>query len=138
MIRLSEDIKKLWIKATLKNIKILSNNRTFLVHDIEKGEPVTSYRDVYKAKIQSDGSFDKLRLIIVVGGFVHNKELVGYTCSPTASIINLKYFLEDAIKHKTRVHQLDFIGSFLETTFKNKVFVKLDSRYADYFQEYSS
>ena len=36
------------------------------------------------------------------------------------------------------MHQLDFIGSFLQAKFKNRVFVKLDSRYADYFPEYSN
>ena len=49
----------------------------------------------------------------------------------------LKYFPEDTTKHKARVHQLDFIGAFLQANFKNRVFVKLDSRYADYFPEYS-
>ena len=50
----------------------------------------------------------------------------------------LKYFLADATKHKARVHQLDFIGAFLQAKVKSKVFVKLDSRYADYFPEYSN
>ena len=50
---------------------------------------------------------------------------------------NLKYFLEDAVKHKARVHQLGFIGELLQEKVKNMVFVKLDSRYADYFPEYS-
>ena len=49
----------------------------------------------------------------------------------------LKYFLADAAKHKVRVHQLDFIGAFLQANVKNRVFVKLDMRYADYFPEYS-
>ena len=49
----------------------------------------------------------------------------------------LNYFLADAAKHKARVHQLDFIGSFLQAKVKNRVFVKLDMRYADYFPEYS-
>ena len=49
---------------------------------------------------------------------------------------NLKYFLADAAKHKARVHQLDFIGAFLQAKVKNRVFVKLDMRYADYFPEY--
>ena len=65
--------------------------------------------DVYKAKIQSDGSLDKLKLRIVVRGDLQNKELVGYTWSSTASMMTLKYFLADAGNHKTRVHQLDFI-----------------------------
>ena len=50
----------------------------------------------------------------------------------------LKYLLEDAAKHKARVHQLDIIGAFLQAKVKNRVFVKLDSRYADYFPEYSN
>ena len=51
---------------------------------------------------------------------------------------NFKYFLADAIKHKARVHQLDFIGELLQEKVKNRVFVKLDSIYTDYFTEYSN
>ena len=68
--------------------------------------------DVYKAKIQSDGSLDKLKLIIVVREDLQNKEIVGYTWSIAASMRTLKYFLADAAKHKTRPHQLYFIGAF--------------------------
>ena len=63
--------------------------------------------------------------------------MVGDTWSPIASMRTLKYFLADAAKHKTRVHQLDFIGAFLQTKVKKRVFVKLDMRYADYFPEYA-
>ena len=45
---------------------------------------------VYKEKNQSDGSFDQLKLRIVVIGDMQNKELVGDTCSPTASMSTLK------------------------------------------------
>ena len=46
----------------------------------------------------------------------------------------LKYFLADSVKHKTRVHQLDFIGAFFQKEFKNRVYVMVESRYEDYFQ----
>ena len=69
--------------------------------------------DVYKAKIQSDGSLDKLKLKIVVRGDLKNKELVGDTWSPTASMYTLKYFLVDAAKHKAKINHLDFIGALL-------------------------
>ena len=91
---------------------------------------------MYKAKIQYDGSLEKLESGIVVRGDLQNKELVGDTCSPTASMSTLKHFLEDATKHKARFHQLDFIGEFLKSKVKNRVFVKLDSRYADHFTEH--
>ena len=45
----------------------------------------------------------------------------------------LKYLLAYATKHKARVHKLDFIGALLKEKAKNRVFVKLDSRYTDYF-----
>ena len=35
------------------------------------------YMDVYKAKVQSNGSIDNLKLMIVVRGDTQNKESVG-------------------------------------------------------------
>ena len=98
---------------------------------------MTPYRDVYKARIQYDGSLDKIKWIIVVIGYLQNKELVGDTWLPTDSMRTLKYFLANANKHKARFHQLDFVGAFLQAKVKTRVFVKLDSRYADYFPEYA-
>ena len=63
--------------------------------------------------------------------------MVGDTWSPTASMRTLKFSLADADKHKTRFHQLDFIGAFLQAKVKNRVFVKLNIRYTDYFPEYA-
>ena len=93
--------------------------------------------DVYKAKIQSDGSLNKLKLRILVRGDIQNKEIVGDTWSPIASMRTLKYFLSDSAKHKEIVHQLDFIGEFLQAKVKNRVFFKLDIRYTYYFPEYA-
>ena len=45
--------------------------------------------DVYKAKINSDESLDKLKLRIVVRGDLQNKEMVGETWSPTPSMRTL-------------------------------------------------
>ena len=97
---------------------------------------MTPHMDVDKAKIQSYEILDKLKYRIVVRGHLQNKELVGYTWSPTAHMRTLKYFLADEANHKARVHQLDFIVALLQAKVKNIVFVNLDSRYADYFPEY--
>ena len=73
MTKLSENIKKHRLKANLKEIKNLINNQTFLIEDQNEGEPVTPCMDVYKAKIQPDGSLDKLKLRIVVREDLQNK-----------------------------------------------------------------
>ena len=71
--KLSDYIKKPWLKTTLNYIQNLFNNQTFLVDDPDKDEPVTPCMDVYKAKIHYDGSLEKLKLIIVVRGNLQNK-----------------------------------------------------------------
>ena len=79
-------------------------------------------------KVKSDGSLDNLKLIIVVRGDLRNKEIIGYIWSPTSKMRTLKYVLADAYKHKSRVHELDFIVAFLLANVKYIYFVKADSR----------
>ena len=79
------------------------------MYEPEKVGLVTPCMDVYKANIQSDGSNDKLKLIIVFIGDLQNNIFIGYTWLPTASMRTWKYFLEEDVKHKTRVNQWDFI-----------------------------
>ena len=67
---------------------------------------------------------------------LQNKELVGENWSPKASPRTLKEYLSDTAKHKAEIHKLDFIGAFLQAKVKNRVFLKLHSRYAEYFPEY--
>ena len=71
--KLSENIRKPWLKATLKEINNIINNQTFMIEYPKDGETVTPCMDVYKEKIQSDGSLDKLKLRIVVRGDLQNK-----------------------------------------------------------------
>ena len=122
VIRLSAYVKNAWLKATMKYIKNIINNLNFLMDDPEKGYPVTPCMDVFKSKIQYDGSLDKLKFRIVVRGDLQNKETIGDTSYPIASMINNKYFLEDTANNKERVHQLDFIGEFLQSNVKHGVF----------------
>ena len=44
--KLSENIRKPWLKATIKEINNLINNQTFLIEDQKEGEPVTPCTDV--------------------------------------------------------------------------------------------
>ena len=49
------------------------------MEDPRKRYPVTPFMDVYKEKVQYDGSLDNQRLIILVRGILQNKEIIGYT-----------------------------------------------------------
>ena len=94
----SDNMRKPCLKETLKEINNIISNQNFLIEDLEKDDPVTSCMDIYKAKIQYDGSLDKIKLRIVVREDMQNRELVGDTWSLTASMRTLKYFLADETK----------------------------------------
>ena len=68
--------------------------------------------------IQYDGSLDKLKLRTLVKGDLDNKEMIGDTWNPTASMSNLKYLLAYASNHKEILQQLDFFGKFLQSNVK--------------------
>ena len=50
----------------------------------------------------------------------------------------LKYLLEDNSNHKAILQQLYFVGAFIQTNGKHRVFVELDSRYVEYLPEYAN
>ena len=67
-------------------------------------------------------TYEELGKLFVVRGDLQNKEMIGYTWSTTASMRIIKYFLSDDSKHKVRVHQLYFIGVFLQDNVKHTPF----------------
>ena len=71
--RMTDDIKKPWLKATMKEIKNLINNHNFLLQETDKGEPMTPCMDFYKARIKSDRSIDKLKLRMFLIGDMKNE-----------------------------------------------------------------
>ena len=55
--RLSDNIKKPWLKSTLTYIKNIIKNQNFLVQDPEKGEPVTPCMKFIKLKSSMMGVY---------------------------------------------------------------------------------
>ena len=62
--RITEYVKSL-VERKFERDRNLINNKTCILDDPEKGDPVTPCMDVYKSNIKSDRSLDKLKLIIV-------------------------------------------------------------------------
>ena len=52
--------------------------------------------------------------------------------------MTIKYFFAYDPKYKSRVPQLNFIGAFVQANVNHNFFVKLDSRYLEYFPEYAN
>ncbi len=55
---------------------------------------------------------------------------------PTAPFRSLKMFLADAARNRCRVHQLDFVGAFLQANARGRIFVSLPKVNGDIWPEF--
>ena len=67
--------------------------------------------DTFKVKINSDGSLDKFKTRMVVGGDLRDKYITEDKWSPTPLFRSWKMFLAYASRLKVRVRQLDFFST---------------------------
>jgi hypothetical protein len=91
--------------------------------------------ETIKVKIKSDGSLDKLKCRIAVRGDLQDTA-VEDSWSPTALFRSLKMFLADAARNRCRIHQLDFVGAFLQANVRGRIFVSLPNIYRDIWPEF--
>ena len=74
------------------------------MYEPEKEDIMTPCMYVYKENIKYYGSLDKSKFRTAVRGDFQNKEMIGDTWYPTASITTINNFLSYATKNKSRVH----------------------------------
>ncbi len=89
------------------------------------GEISVPIMEIFKVKILSDGSLDKLKCRLVMRGDLMIKLNMEDKWPPTASFHALKMFLAHAARLKVRVKQLDFIGAFLQAKTHSRIFVTI-------------
>lgn len=130
-------VKEAWLKSVKAEMKTLIDAKTFIHDEMQEGETSTPVMEIFKVKIKSDGSLDKLKTRLVVRRDLQSKIISEDTWSPTASFRSLKMFLAHACKNKLRVKQLDFIGAFLQANVRARIFVTIPKIFGILFPEYS-
>ena len=128
-------VREAWLRAYQKEIKTLIDAKTFALDKPRDGEAVIPTMETNKVKIKSDGSLDKLKCRIVVRGDLQDTGMED-SWSPTAPFRSLKMFLADAARNRCRVHQLDFVGAFLQANVRGRIFVTLPKVYGDIWPEF--
>jgi len=130
------ELKEAWLKAYKKEIKVLIDSGTFLIERPQPSEIIVPTMETNKVKLKSDGSLDKLKCRIVVCGDLQEKILNEDKWSPTAPFRAMKMFLADAARLKVRVRQLDFIGAYLQSKARGRIFVRTPAVYGELWPEF--
>jgi hypothetical protein len=130
-------VKEEWLKSVRKELKTLVDSGTFQEDTPHSGKTSTPVMEIFKVKVKSDGSLDKLKTRLVVRGDLQDKNITEDKWSPRASFRSLKMFLGHASRLKARVKQLDFVGAFLQTKMRTRMFVTIPKVFGILFPEYA-
>ena len=137
MLKLPMELRKPWMRSEKSELKNLVDNGTFAIEDPNSEDKVIGPTMVYKAKINSDGTLDKLKTRIVARGDMMQGVDFGDTWAPMASLRLLRLFCAEAARVGGIIKQLDFIGASLQAKVGNRVFIQLPSIYGTLYPEYS-
>jgi hypothetical protein len=130
-------VKRAWLTSVKKELKTLVDAGTFVLDDMLDHEISVPVMELFKVKINSDGSLDKLKNRMVVRGDLLSKHITEDKWSPTASFCALKMFLAHAAKLRVCVKQLDFVGAFLQAKTRSRIFVTIPKIFGILFPEYA-
>ena len=137
-LRQPREIQKAWLKSIESELRnLIETNKTFNIEDPQPSEQVIPTKLVLKAKSLADGSLDKLKARIVARGDLQKDNEWQDTWSACASMRTVKMFLALACSFKRRVKQGDFVGAYLQAKVRERIFISLDRRYAQYFPDLS-
>jgi hypothetical protein len=89
-------IKEEWLRSVRKELKTLVDSGTFQEDIPHAGKTSTPVMEIFKVKVKSDGSLDKLKTRLVVRGDLQDKNITEDKWSSTASFRSLRMFLGHA------------------------------------------
>ena len=115
-----------WVEAMNKEITTLSENHTWDVVSLPQGKRPIGNRWVYKVKLRSDGSLERLKARLVAKGY-NQKQGVDYeeTFSPIVKMTTFRCMLAVAASHNWIVHQLDVKNTFFYGDLHEEVYMTM-------------
>jgi hypothetical protein len=110
-------LRKHWIRSICKELKLSSRRKPFSKEIPGADEPVNPSTAKCSTKLDVQGLIVKLKSSICYHRDIFKESFDRDTwCAIAGFFCSLWFSLTAAASHKTHIHQLDFIGAFLQAT----------------------
>ena len=114
-----------WREAINSEIESIMNNNTWVLCDLPRGCKALGSRWIFKKKYKSDGSIEKYKARLVVGGHRQKKGVDFFdTYSSVANISTIRALIALASIHNLIVHQMDVKTAFLNGDLNEEIYMK--------------
>ncbi|OMO72757.1 hypothetical protein CCACVL1_17615 [Corchorus capsularis] len=114
-----------WMDVMKEELTMIEKNKTWqLVNNLENKKPI-GVKWVYKTKLNSDGSINKLKTTLVVKGYAQHFAVdFNETFAPVARLDTIRLLLALAAQNKWKVYQLDVKSAFLNGFLQEEIYVE--------------
>jgi hypothetical protein len=137
ILAMPEHVKKHWMHSFCQELRTLFKMNAFskdvIVEETDEIIPVTAK---HRAKLQSDGTIEKLKIRTCLRGDLQAPSELDTWCA-IAGFRALKMFLSVATRTKCRACQLDFIGAFLQCYAIDRTITILPEEWKELFPEHA-
>ena len=108
-----------------EEIKMIEKNKTWELVDYPNDKEIIGVKQVYKTKLNSDGSIQKHKARLVAKGYSQQYGVdYNETFAPVARLDTIRALIALAAQKKWQIHQLDVKSAFLNGYLKEEIHIE--------------
>jgi Reverse transcriptase (RNA-dependent DNA polymerase) len=124
-----------WKNSFVKEFKGLAKRKTYKIATPEPGEPVTPVMELFRCKLDQNGTIDKLKCRVVFRGDLYDPTEPEDSWNPFASYQALRMFLAICARYKIFPAQTDWVQAYLQCQMRERVFITFPEYWKKFLPE---
>ena len=133
--KLPDDVRQQWLKSLRGELQTQLDMKTFSIAKKYNGEQCLKVTVIFKVKLQSDGTIEKLKSRVAIRGDMDKGAEGEDNGAPLATFRLLRVFIAGAAARGKKIYQADFVGAYLQAYMDRVVYVMLPKEWKELYPD---